>query len=273
MSRTIIFALLAGIILLGVLFMRHLNLTYRDLIASTQKGEPLFERPLLEAYGQQIIDELSRQDVSLAIVSRSGQPRERLPEGILFTHSAFWLRGDDGEYRVYNLYHGEDNRLKSSLVVDTPADFLRLTREHDAGILLPTKDAQSALRDYILSSDYPRLHQENYSLISNPFDTRFQNCNEFMLDVLAGFAWGEYDASLRKAKLKGTISGSQIKAGFVRRHIAPFVDERLIMADHDGPIYTATRADLAAFLRSQNMLERDFILALDAPKAALTPHQ
>ena len=256
------FGVLAVIVGLGF-FGQHLNLEYRSLIASTQKGDPLFERELLEDYGAQIIAHLHANNVEMAIISRSGQPRDRLPEGVSFTHSAFWLRNGDS-YDVYNLYHGEDNRLISSLVTDSAADFLRLTREHDVGILLPKPDVQLALAQHIKSENYDRVHQVNYSLISNPLDIRFQNCNEFMLDVLAAFAWGEYDAQALKTRLAKVFKPTEIKAGFVRRHIAPFVDERLVMADHGKQIFTTTRLDLKEFLEGENMLDKAYVLPLSA---------
>ena len=252
------------LLLVGALFMRHLNLEYRDLIASTQKGEPLFERALLEEYGEKIISHLHENNVEMAIISRAGQPRDRLPDGVSYTHSAFWLKSGES-YDVYNLYHGEENRLISSLVTDKAADFLKLTREHDVGILLPKPDVQTALKDHILSANYGRVHQKDYSLISNPLDTRFQNCNEFMLDVLAAFAWDEYDSGVIKKRLAKNFKPTEIKAGFVRRHIAPFVDERLIMSDHGKQIYTATRLDLQEFLESENMLEKAYQLSLKTP--------
>ena len=245
------------------IFGQYLNLEYRTVIASTQKGEALFTREILEEYGTQIIAHLNDNDVEMAIVSRSGQPRKKLPEGISFTHSAFWLRNGEG-YDVYNLYHGEDNRLISSLVTDTAADFLRLTRESDVGILLPKPDVQIALTTHIKSANYSRVHQVNYSLISNPLDTRFQNCNEFMLDVLASFAWGEYDANAIKKRLAKDFRPTEIKAGFIRRHVAPFVDERLVMAEHGKQIYTTTRLDLQEFLESQNMLDKAYVLTLNS---------
>ena len=253
---------LAGLALISIgLFARHLNLEYRSLIASTQKGNPLLPRNILEDYGQQIIAHLNETGADLVIVSRSGQPRQRLPDGISYTHSAFWIKNGES-YDVYNLYHGEDNRLVSSLVTDKAADFLKLTREHDVGILLPKPDIQAKLIAHIQSENYARVHQENYSLISNPFDGRYQNCNEFMLDVLAAFTWQEYDRETIKARLKKQIAPTEIKAGFIRRHIAPFVDERLIMADHGKQIFTTTRLDLKEFLQAENMLDRAYILPL-----------
>ncbi|MCF6274262.1 MAG: DUF2145 domain-containing protein [Robiginitomaculum sp.] len=251
-------ALVVGIIAFG----QYLNLEYRTVIASTQKGDALFSKQVLDEYGAQIIAHLNASNVEMAIVSRSGQPRKKLPEGISFTHSAFWLRNGDS-YDVYNLYHGEDNRLISSLVTDTAADFLRLTREHDVGIILPKPSVQIALADHIKSVNYARVHQVNYSLISNPLDTRFQNCNEFMLDVLAAFAWGEYDADAIKFRLATSFKPTEIKAGFIRRNIAPFIDERLVMADHGKQIFTTTRLDLQEFLESENMLDIAYVLPLN----------
>ena len=253
--------LLGGLaLILGLaVFGKYLDWEYRSLIASTAKGKPLFEREVLENYGAQIIANLHENNVDMAIVSRSGQPRAKLPKGISYTHSAFWVKNGNS-YDVYNLYHGEENRLVSSLVTDKAADFLRLTRERDVGILLPKPDVQRALAAYIKSDNYSRMHQVNYSLISNPYDTRYQNCNEFMLDMLAAFAWNEYDPDKIIARLKKSFQPTEIKAGFVRRHIAPFVDERLIMADQGKHIFTTTRLDLQEFLENEDMLDIAYVL-------------
>ncbi len=177
--------LFAGLFVASSIFGLHLHSVYSGFVASTSTGEPTYSQNAREGFGKQITEELRRKDVRLAIVSRSGQARSKLPEGVAFTHSAFWLLNDDGVYDVYNLYHGEENRLISSLVVDGPAAFLRLTQEADVGILVPKLAAQDRLYSHIKSSKYGVMHQVNYSLISNPFDSRYQNCNEFILDEMA----------------------------------------------------------------------------------------
>lgn len=245
----------------------HVHSVYRMAVASSPIGEPLFERELLEEYGETIISHLAEKNVKAAIISRSGQKRRKLPPGVAFTHSAFWLYepNEDGtpHFAVYNLYHGEENRLISSLVKDSPADFLRLTREHDVGIIIPTQDVQNKLLDYIGSSRYGEVHQVNYSLISNPFDSRYQNCNEFMLDSLAAMFWDTPNTTQIKTRLKGVLEPTELKASMIRRKVGPVVDERLIMTDHDSPILTTTRQTLAQFLDSQDGLAKDYVLDLD----------
>ncbi len=257
---------LFALFLSASMFGWHIHTVYRQIVASSPIGEPLFERELLETYGQKIISELASNNVRAAIISRSGQPRKKLPEGVEYTHSAFWLYEPKADgtphYAVYNLYHGEENRLISSLVKDDPADFLKLTREHDVGIIIPDSKTQMELIEYINSPRYGEVHQVNYSLISNPFDSRYQNCNEFMLDSLAAMVWGTPNSSVIKERFKTTLKPTELKSSFIRRRIGPIVDERLIVTDHEGPLLTTTRQTLAQFLSDEGRLEKAYALKL-----------
>ena len=251
------------IIFIGVsLFGWRLSTVYRGFVASTDSGEPTYPQDVREEFGRQVTENLKAKGVKIAIVSRAGQAREKLPDGILFTHSAFWVLNVSGNYNVWNLYHGEKNRLVSSLVVDTPADFLRLTQEPDVGILVPTLAAQDRMVVYLKSPKYGAVHQVNYSLISNPLDSRFQNCNEFMLDTLAALFWETENTAQIKARLKTYLTPAVINASWARRTIGPKVDERLIMDDQNKIILTTTRATLSQFLERESALAEDYILPL-----------
>ena len=266
MSKTwkILFGVFAVIFIASSIFGWHVHTVYRSFVASTNIGTPLFDQKTLEDYGDQINQSLRRHNVKAAIVSRSGQPRDKLPEGVMFTHSAFFLLDEQNKnYVVYNLYHGEENRLMSSLVADSAADFLRLLKERDAGFVVPDAATQDALYDYIKSETYGAVHQVNYSLISNPYDARYQNCNEFMLDTLAAMVWDITDTSKIKARFKNTLRPSELKASFIRRYIGPIVDERLIMDDHKDKIWTTTSQTLANFLSDEGLLENHYILDLE----------
>ena len=238
----------------------HIRTVYAGYVASTDSGDALFPQDILDNYGQQIQDELKRKNVKLAIISRAGQVREKLPKGVMFTHSAFFRQNSDGGYDVYNLYHGEENRLRSSLVTDSPADFLRLLREKDAGILIPKSATQDALYDFLESPEYSAVHQADYSLISNPFDLRWQNCNEFMLYAVAAMFWDTTDNAIIRDRLITTIDPAELKASLIRRHIGPKIDERLIMDDHSGKILTTTFGTLTQLFDREGRLERSYVL-------------
>jgi len=238
----------------------HIKTVYSGFIASTDRGNALFSSDVLENYAQQILNELTDKDARVAIISRSGQPREKLPKGVMFTHSAFFRRNENGDYDVYNLYHGEDNRLTSSLVTDKSADFLRLLREKDAAILIPDLATQTQLYDFLESPNYKTVHQVNYSLISNPFDLRWQNCNEFMLYTVAAMFWDTQDTDIIRQRLMKTITPHELKASLIRRHIGPKVDERLIMADHGKTIQTTTFQTLTQLFDREGRLKESYVL-------------
>lgn len=263
-------ALIVFVIFGLALFGNHLNLNYRSLVASTQNAKPLLDDVTLSSYSQQLIDNLKSKNADFAIISRAGQARKRLPDGVNYTHSAFWVSNEIGSYDVYNLYHGEKNKLISSLVTDAPLDFIRPTRADDVGVILPTPDFQMVMKAYIGSKFYGRTHNPSYSLISNPFDPRYQNCNEFVLNELASAIWQEPDMAKMIEKLPATFKPTEIKAGPIKRFLGPIVDERLIMKDHDQIIATTTREDLIEFLTSQNVVGETYRLDFK-PMAAASP--
>ena len=241
----------------------HIRTVYSGYVASTDSGDPLFPRETLEDYGQQILDELSRKNVQLAIVSRAGQTRDKLPDGVQYTHSAFFRRNADGGYDVYNLYHGEENRLRSTLVTDTPADFLRLLQERDSGILIPDAATQTLLYDFLESPEYHAVHQADYSLISNPLDLRWQNCNELMLYAIAAAIWNTTDRAVLRDKLSTTITPTELKVSTIRRHFGPMIDERLILDDHDKKVLTTTFGTLTQLFEKTGRLDESYKLSFE----------
>ncbi|MEP4052025.1 MAG: DUF2145 domain-containing protein [Litorimonas sp.] len=242
----------------------HIRTVYAGYIASTDSGDALFPQETLENYGQQIQDDLKRKDVKLAIISRAGQTRDKLPEGVMFTHSAFFRRNDGGGYDVYNLYHGEENRLRSSLVTDTSADFLRLLQERDAGILIPDPATQDLLFDFLESAEYPAVHQPDYSLISNPLDLRWQNCNELMLYAIAAAIWSNTDRTVLRDKLAETITPTELKVSPLRRHFGPMIDERLILDDHGEKVLTTTFGTLTQLFEATDRLDQSYVLEFES---------
>jgi len=241
----------------------HIRTVYAGYVASTDSGDALFPPDVLQYYGQQIQDELNQKNVKLAIISRAGQTRDKLPDGVSFTHSAFFRRNADGGYDVYNLYHGEENRLRSSLVTDTSADFLRLLQEKDSGILIPDLDTQHLLYDFLESPEYHAVHQADYSLISNPLDLRWQNCNELMLYAIAAAIWETTDREILRNKLSETINPTELKVSKLRRHFGPMIDERLILDDHGEKVLTTTFGTLSQLFEATGRLDKSYVLEFE----------
>ncbi len=223
-------------------------------------------------FSKQIERELASRGARIAIVFRAGRARSAMPEGIRYTHGAFWVyttvETEDGRrvpgYAVYNLYSGfEDDPLRSFLHQDFPLDFTAAMAVGQAGVIVPTRDMQRRMLEVMNSRTYYNMHQPVYSLISNPFDARFQNCNEFMLDVVGAAAFDTDDRNEVISHLREGFEPTEIPTNLFQRMFARFTDSRLRTADHRGGIRTVTFASLGSYMEAQgfadNVFELDYV--------------
>ncbi len=233
------------------------------------------------AFSKQVERDLAAKSARVAIVFRTGRPRSELPDGIAYTHGAFWsfvpITLDDGReingYAVYNLYHGDGNTLakdKSYLHQDFPLDFVAPTAVDDLAVIIPSPEMQRRIMEVMASPAYRALHIEPYSLVSNPHDIKYQNCNEFMLDVIAAAAWDTTDMEQIKVNLRKHFKPTEVKTGLIERLLGPIADSRLKTDDQRGAIMTATYESMSAFMRDNGLLQETYILRRAADPAPAT---
>jgi hypothetical protein len=223
------------------------------------------------AFSKQIERDLAGKGARVAIVFRTGRPRSELPDGIDYTHGAFWtfvpITLDDGRaingYAVYNLYHGDGKTLakdKSYLHQDFPLDFIAATAVDDIAVIIPSPEMQRRITEIMASPAYTDLHIKPYSLVSNPHDIKYQNCNEFMLDVIAAAAWETSDMAQIKTNLQKHFKPTVVKTSLIERVLGPIADSRLKTDDQRGPIVTVTYESMASFMRDNGLLQETYIL-------------
>jgi hypothetical protein len=221
-------------------------------------------------FAKQIERELAARGARVAIVFRSGEPRDQLPDGIRYTHGGIWvhsqIRADDGRvvngYAVHNLYHGEIDRSRSYLAQDWPFDFTSGDALGEAGIIIPTPEMQRRILSLMQTGQYETLHEPEYSILSNPHDGRYQNCTEFLLDVIAAAAWETTNREQLKANLAAHFEPVPIRLTVFERMFGAQVDDRVRFDDHRGRVRTATWASITTFM-NQYRLAAD-IYELDA---------
>jgi hypothetical protein len=222
-------------------------------------------------FSKQIERRLADEGVRVAIVFRTGRARDRMPDGVAYTHGGFWVYRDivteDGEhvrgYAVYNLYHGDGEslpRTRSYLAQDWPIDFTRPSVVDDVGVIVPTPEMQRRILAIIDSPRYEALHNPRYSLIANPQEPIYQNCTGFMLDVVAAAAWETDDAAQIAANLKAYFEPQKLEVGALQRFFAPIVDERLKTDDQHGGLRTATYHSMAAFMESFGLAKASYVI-------------
>ncbi|CAN5138638.1 hypothetical protein BH09PSE2_BH09PSE2_07750 [soil metagenome] len=243
----------------------------QESLAAAPATAPHFTGAQSTAFAFQIEQELTRRGAGLAVVFRTGRPRDKLPKGIAYTHGAFWVRRaftePDGKitngYLVYNLYAGDGVATppdQSTLVQDFPTDFTPGSAMDDVAILIPTPAMQAKIVAAIDGPVYEAMHIDSYSLIANPLSPLHQNCNSFMLNVIAAAGWGIDNPATIRARLKARYTPTTVSVGAVERLLAPMSDPRVKTDDQGLTLRTATYASIAAFMRAQGWLATTYTL-------------
>lgn len=233
---------------------------------STSAASRHFTPEEVARFSKQIENDLAGRGARVAVVFRAGRARETLPKGIAYTHGAFWVyrevRTAEGAvepgYAVYNLYAGDGkawSKTTSRLVQDFPFDFIRGSSVDDVAVILPSPEMQRRILGVIDSPTYAALHNPSYSLIANPLSSKHQNCNGFMLDVIASAAWQTTDRQQIRADLKAHYTPTMVQTGAATRLLAPLADARLKTDDQSGPLRTATYESMAVFMRDNGLLQ------------------
>ena len=230
---------------------------------SSATGTPVLPAQDVANFADRVQRDLAARGVQVAIVARVGRDPAILPEGVNYTHVAFWVYsritradGSQGQgYRVYNLYQTGNDLTRSELVQDSPAEFFANVHALDAGVIIPDPRLQRKLLSVITSPTYAGLHNPQYSVLSNPDNRQFQNCTEHTLDVLMAALYDTGDPQQIKANIAAHFTPQPIPVNGLQRLFAPVASAALTTADHDGAVATATFGSLARFTRQFDLAD------------------
>lgn len=228
---------------------------------SSAATNPLLPQAEVAAFSNRVQQDLASRGANVAIISRVGRDPSVLPQGIDYTHVAFWVYSRitqaDGStgmgYRVYNLYQTAGDLTKSSLVQDTPADFFAGAHSLDAGVIIPDPRLQRKLLDVIASPTYARLHNPVYSVLANPTTGQFQNCTEHTLNILFAALYDTSDQAQIQANIAAYFEPQLVQIGGLKRLLAPAASQALTTADHGAEVKTATFGSIARFMQNNDL--------------------
>ncbi|HKX41853.1 MAG TPA: DUF2145 domain-containing protein [Burkholderiaceae bacterium] len=137
---------------------------------------------------------LDRSDRSVALIARSGMDLSRF--GVRYSHAGISLKASpNGAWSVRQLYYACDES-RPRLFDQGMAGFLIGTDDPSTGyasiVLLPQAEGEALAR----TSLDPRLALEllgaDYSANAYAYSTRYQNCNQWVMELIAS-AWGQLD--------------------------------------------------------------------------------
>ncbi len=149
------------------------------------------DKSRLFRFGAVIKAELERSGAPLALVARSGTDLSRF--GVRYSHAGLSLKASpETPWAVRQLYFACDER-QPRLYDQGMAAFLLGTHEPRIGyvslVLLPPASAAELERAALDKSSALQVLGASYSANAYPFSLRYQNCNQWVAELMAA-AWG-----------------------------------------------------------------------------------
>ncbi len=163
--------------------------------------------------------ELDRSGERLAIVSRSGLALQRLDQR--YSHAGISLKtSDNTPWSVRQLYYACDAQ-RPRLFDQGMSGFVMGANDPDEGylsiVLLPAKAADAIERAARDDAQSLALLGDTYSANAYAFSTRYQNCNQWLAELLAS-AWapaaGESRASAQQWLLDAGYAPTVLRVGW-----------------------------------------------------------
>ncbi|HBT97578.1 MAG TPA: DUF2145 domain-containing protein [Desulfobulbaceae bacterium] len=239
---------------------------------SSQSGGDIHFKPEeIIKFAKKVEKTMAQEGARVAILARVGQPRNKLPEGILFTHVAFAVYSQittaDGRmlpgYAIYNLYQRADEPNISDLIVDYPVDFFAAVPLLEAGIVIPSPELQDRLLAILTSPTYKELHNPHYSTIANPFTLNFQNCTEHTLDVIMAAIYQTNDIKVIKTNEKAYFQPQPVNVGRLKLFFGSMFSSDIATSDHSDDPVTATFTTISRFLNKYDTTSKTIIVKPD----------
>lgn len=167
----------------SVLVLLHAGASYagRECTAHTPQPNTVSQA---FAMGERLTQLLDREQARVAIVARVGSDQSR--RGVRYTHVAFAQRDHaKGRWTVTHMLNhcGEES---AEIYDEGLANFfLDDLFVMEARVIVPSESLQTRLLETIRSPLKRELFEPRYSLIANPWEIRFQNSNNWAIELIA----------------------------------------------------------------------------------------
>jgi hypothetical protein len=191
--------------------------------------------------GEQVRDQLERSGASMAFVARVGLNLSEFNQH--FTHMGVALRDHvRNRWQVVHLFN-PCGKSQSEIMTQALEKFYEVDLfAYEALVVIPAQAHQASLRNAFLNpAKAQALHMPSYNMISHPFDTKFQNSNQWILEMIA-LGWdGSASVTDRKQaqawlKSKAYDPGA-IRISNLRRAGARMFSAHVSFADHTDEEY------------------------------------
>ena len=228
--------------------------------SSQAGGEIYYEPEQIIKFAKKVERTLASKGARVAIIARVGRPRNKLPDGVSYTHTAIAVYSQittaDGRkipgYAIHNLYQKGDEPDKSYLMQDFPVDFFAGVQVLEAGLVIPSPELQKRILRVLGSPAYKALHNPRYSVIANPFTLEYQNCTEHTLDIIIAAIYETNDIKVIKANEKAYFEPQPVNVSPLKLMLGSMFVADVTTSDHPDSPVTSTFTTIGNFLKKYN---------------------
>lgn len=222
-------------------------------------------------FAKQVERSLARHRAKIAILARAGRPTDELPDGVEYTHVGLAVYSRittaDGRtipgYATYNLYQTTTRLDRSELVQDYMLDFFTGVQSLKAGIIIPNEKLQAKLLQRISDGSWRTLHNSNYSLMSNPYNNRYQNCTEYLLNLVQSAIYGTTDMDMIKHTIDQHFVSYKVRRNPFAVMLGGLFSREIAVTDHPHTFETVTFTSLANYFDSFGLARSIYTLVPD----------
>jgi hypothetical protein len=216
-----------------------------------QAGRPCEERPLsplsVEAaltLAAETRDKLDSSGAEVVLIARAGQDLSRY--GLRYSHLGFaWRDHPKGPWRV--VHQLNQCGTASSDIYDEGLGnfFLDDLWRMEATVLIPGAATQRRLASLLVGRGHLEFHDGRYNMVAYPFATRYQNSNQWALEVLAAAESRDVPVKSREQaqqwlKLAG-YQPSELKIDALTRLGGRLTRANIAFDDHPGELRWSDR--------------------------------
>ncbi len=235
---------------------------------SAANAEPQFNAEEIVSFSKKVEKTVASKGARVFILARVGRPANELPEGIHFTHTAIgvysMIKTADGRdvpgYAIYNLYQRDNKPDMSDLVVDYPVDFFAGVFQLKAGVVIPKPEVQQRLLQVIASNTYKELHNPSYSVIANPYNSKFQNCTEHTLDVINAAIYQTNDVKVIKSNTRAYFDAQKVHVSPLKLLAGSIFMPDVKTSDQKRGIETSTYTTIAGYLNKYDLVQEQLVI-------------
>lgn len=240
--------------------------------AFSNNGQAMASAPIeaerIVGFAKRVEKSLAERRAQVAFVARVGRPVSELPRGVYYTHVGLAIYSRittaDGRtmpgYATYNLYQTEDSSNRSEIVQDYMLDFFSNVQELKAGILIPHEKLQQKLLSRAVDGSFSELHNERYSLLSNPYNNIYQNCNEYLLNLIQSAIYDTTDMGMIKRSIEQHFQAYQVPINPLSIIVGGLFRREIAIHDHPERFETVTFKSLANYLEQYDLATANYTL-------------